>query len=183
MKRIRKTIDHFICETLANTDLVVCTFVVAQSLHHHKLYRPAAVHVDEASREHETLIRWVRIAVEPRVLIITGDFRQDAPFSLVQHVSLKADDRVLASYMSPFSSQYMMPLSQRIMAKAPRWVAYLADNSRQHDGLQDLPSRLFYQRTMLTPFDPLNPHILTYVWHVFGGQLVQENRRGRKAKI
>ncbi|KAJ0122654.1 hypothetical protein J7T55_003169 [Diaporthe amygdali] len=33
-----------------------------------------------------------------------GDFPQDAPSSLVQHVSLKADDRVMASYVSPFSS-------------------------------------------------------------------------------
>lgn len=180
MNALKATVKSFMQEVFSRAHAVVCTFVVAQALVKRDYFRPVAVLVDEASREHESLIRYVQLGIDPLVVILTGDHRQDKPYSATTNVNVKNKNEALASHFNVFLNQYLTPLPQRMMEEAPQHVVFLRDNFRQRGGLQELASQLFYDGKMRTPFDRLDPDPLSLLWHNFGQELINENRKRRR---
>ncbi|KAG6368221.1 hypothetical protein INS49_002422 [Diaporthe citri] len=134
---------------------------------------------DEACREHEALIRYVQLGIDPLFIILTGDYRQDMPYAASMNVNVKDKNEMLASHFNIFLNQYLTTLPQHMMEQVPEHVVLLSDNFRQQGGLQELASQLFYDGKMRTSFDPLDADALTLTWHKFGQELVNENRKRR----
>lgn len=82
MNALKATIKSFMQEVFSRrAHAVLGTFVVAQALMDRKYFRPVAVLVDEVSREHEFLIRYIQLGIDPLFIILTGDHRQDKSFA------------------------------------------------------------------------------------------------------
>lgn len=169
LKTMNKNIDDFIRDVLADAKVIVCTFVVAQSLIHKELCTPAVVLIDEASRESELHIRWAQVAIPWQLLICTGDWRQDQPFVNGRYSSEK-------SLTNIHMDQLLTPLSRRLMESRPDCVVFLAENRRQHGGLQDIASDAFYGGEMRTVYNPDYPSQVEYAWHLFGQECIMELR-------
>lgn len=180
MNALKATVKSFMQQVFSRAHAVICTFVVAQALVNRDYFRPVAVLIDEASREHESFIRYVQLGIDPLVVFLTGDHRQDKPYASSADIKVKDKNQVLAAHFNIFLGQYLTPLPQRMMKQVPQRVVFLPDNFRQRDRLQELASQLFYDGKMRSPFDPLYPDALTLTWHNFGQELVKENRKRRK---
>lgn len=85
----------------------------------HGYFRPVVVLVDEASREHEALIRYVQLGIDPILTILTRDRFQDKPHASSLNVNAKDEDEALAAHANIFLNQYLTPLSHRMMEQAP----------------------------------------------------------------
>lgn len=163
------TIKEFIKAVLAEAKVVICTFVVAQSLAHKNLYKPEVALVDEASREPELLIRWAQTALSIRLLILTGDYRQDQPFALGRYTKEEKMKNI-------FMPQLLTPMTQRVMEERPDCAVFLSTNRRQHGGLEEIASDIFYDGTMRSAYDSRDPSQLAYTYHLFGQELVRDMR-------
>lgn len=135
MNALKATVKLFMQAVFSRAHAVICTFVVAQALVNRDYFRPVAVLVDESSREHESLIRYVQLGIDPLFIILTGDHRQDKPHASSINVNAKDKNAVLASHFNVFLEQYLVPLPQRMVNQVPGHVAFLSENFRQRGGL------------------------------------------------
>lgn len=166
---LNNSIDDFMRDILKQAKVVICTFVVAQSLVHKALFKPTVVLIDEASRESELHIRWAQTALTTHLIMLTGDFRQDEPFVGGRYASEKEHKNI-------HMNQILTPLSRRVMTERPDCVVFLSENRRQHGDLHEISSETFYEGEMRTVYDTRYPTRLASVWHTFAQQFVRDMR-------
>lgn len=164
-----KSINEFMKEILSEAGVVICTFAVAQSLVHKKLYDPTVVLIDEASREPELLVRWAQTALNYHLLMLVGDYRQDEPFVNGRYSKIPDHKNIHVN-------QILTPLSRRLMTVRPEYAVFLSENRRQHGDLQGISSDISYEGNMRSVFDPRYPSRLAYSWWTFAQQLVLDHR-------
>lgn len=173
MKALDTSIREFMKQILSEARVVICTFVVAQTLIHKELYNPAVVLIDEASREPELLVRWAQTAISTHLLILTGDYRQDQPFVSGRYTRNK-------DHANVFLPQLLTPMSKRIMTERPDCVVFLSENRRQQGGLHEIASDIIYDGNMRTIYDPRYPSQLASTYHAFAQGLIRRMRIAKK---
>lgn len=182
IKQLKASINELIKEILSLAHVIVCTFVVAQTLNHKKLFTPQVVWINEASRKHETLIQWAQLGLTPIFLILTGDAKQDKPFYSGQNVRPNNDNTKIALYANYFKDQYMTSFSTRFKASTRKHMVFLSKNFRQHSGLEELSSKLFYDGEMKSSLNTDKPHLTAQMWHQYAQQLIRQKHEKRPPK-
>lgn len=175
MQELDTSIREFMKQILNEARVVICTFVVAQTLIHKELYNPAVVLIEEASREPELLVRWAQTAMSTRLLILTGDYRQDQPFISGRYTRDK-------DHANVFLPQLLTPLSKRIMTERPDCAVFLSENRRQQGGLHEIASDIIYDGKMRTIYDPRYPSQLASTYHAFAQDLIRKMRIASKGR-
>jgi hypothetical protein len=167
---MKKTLDEFIKEILKKTKVVVCTFVIAQTLMHKEFYQPTVVMVDEASREQELYAQWTMLGIGAQLVIFVGDCKQDEPFVSGRYLAKDDPDRNI------HLKQLLTPLTRRVLTMRPSSVIFLAENHRQHGTLQEISSDLFYDGEMTSVHNPDNPTRVLGTWYLWIKDLLTEYR-------
>lgn len=101
------------------------------------------------------------------LIIRVTNLHQDEPYT-------DGRDTMVKTFKNIHMDQLLTPMAKRPMANRADLVVFLPENHRQRGALQEIPSDLFYDGNVRSPFDPRYPSKLELSWHTY----MQETTRG-----
>lgn len=176
-KALRSLVSMLYRAVLAQTDFIATTPAAAAGSFSN-LFKPDVVFVDEAPHARE-LTTLIAIAYyNPIAWILTGDVQQTQPFVKAKGKLSSQRDGLI---WNPYAEQ--LRLSMMARAEAAKAVnSHLVINKRAYGNLERLPSKLFYDGTMLSGHDetarwpPSTVYLQSYLEKLGNITAVKENR-------